>query len=148
MPHSDLHTLIEMYLIAQRRFHCSLIQRSRAVSKCANVFQLCLFNSAPPQQHALGFMHKHELAFQLSPHITNLNLNEPPLQIHQQAMTLHPPIHPPQPNPLRYPTTPSDTYSPAGNNFTPSLKAPPPPRTHTHTCTPFCRNPTSCTVLI
>lgn len=33
-------------------------------------------------------MHKHEVAFQLSPHITNLNLNEPPLQIHQQAMTL------------------------------------------------------------
>lgn len=42
-------------------------------------------------------MHKHELAFQLSPHITNLNLNEPPLQIHQQAMTLHPPSPSPTP---------------------------------------------------
>lgn len=32
--------------------------------------------------------------FKLSPHITNLNLNEPPLQIHQQAMTLHPLLGP------------------------------------------------------
>lgn len=44
-------------------------------------------------------MHKHELAFQLSPHITNLNLNEPPLQIHQQAMTLLP-----SPSPTPYST--------------------------------------------
>lgn len=35
-----------------------------------NAFQLCLFKpGAPPRQHALGFMHKHELAFQaLSSH--------------------------------------------------------------------------------
>lgn len=85
-------------------------------------------------------MHKHELAFQLSPHITNLNLNEPPLQIHQQAMTLHPPPPQPQPNPLLYPTTPSDTYTPAGNNFTPSLKAPPPSPMRTHSY-PFLPQP-------
>lgn len=80
-------------------------------------------------------MHKHELAFQLSPHITNLNLNEPPLQIHQQAMTLRPPPPPPQPqpNPLLYPTTtPSDTYTPAGNNFTPSLSPQSPHHQHHH----------------
>ncbi|MEQ2266658.1 hypothetical protein XENORESO_014364 [Xenotaenia resolanae] len=81
--------------------------------------------------------------FKLSPHITNLNLNEPPLQIHQQAMTL--PTPPPQlrsPNPLLYSTTPSDTYTTAGNNFTPSLEAPPHHHhynlrsTHTHALVP------------
>lgn len=112
---------------------------------CECISGLCLFKSAPPWQHALGFMHKHELAFQLSPHITNLNLNEPPLQIHQQAMTLRtaphpslPPVSPP-PSPTPY-STPSDTYTPAGNNFTPSLSAPepppPPPPSSPHTLVP------------
>lgn len=89
-------------------------------------------------------MHKHELAFQLSPHITNLNLNEPPLQIHQQAMTLHPPI----PNPTPYSTPlPSATHihQQAIISRHPSK---PPFSPRTHTSTPFCRNPTSCTVLI
>lgn len=88
-----------------------LLYRERAALElCGRIFGgLCLFKSAPPWQHALGFMHKHELAFQLSPHITNLNLNEPPLQIHQQAMTLRPPptalatAPPPCPTPYSLP---------------------------------------------
>lgn len=131
MPQIGLHTLIEMYLIAQRCVDCSLIQRSRAVSKCANVFQLCLFNSAPPPQHALGFMHKHELAFQLSPHITNLNLNEPPLQIHQQAMTLHPPSTHPSPTPYSTPPPPA-THIHQQAIISRHLSEPPPIHANTH----------------
>lgn len=57
-------------------------------------------------------------------------------------MTLTPPPHH-QPNPLLYPTTPSDTYTPAGNNFTPSLN-PLLPTTTTfsaHIRTPFLPQP-------
>lgn len=92
-----------IYLVA----HCCCKSYDAVLSGAAVVFQLCLFNSTPPQQHALGFMHKHELAFQLSPHITNLNLNEPPLQIHQQAMTLNPPPSNSSPTPYSTPLPPA-----------------------------------------
>ncbi|KAJ0069457.1 hypothetical protein NL108_006069 [Boleophthalmus pectinirostris] len=83
-------------------------------------------------------MHKHELAFRLSPHITNLNLNEPPLQIDQQAMTLHPPPPGPTPSPpARYPQRhiftsrqsfhaipQSPTFSPRAATRTPFLPQP------------------------
>lgn len=86
--------------------------------------------------------------FKLSPHITNLNLNEPPLQIHQQAMTLHPPSPASaQPPTLLPPAT--HIHQQAIISRHPS-KPPHPPtlHAHTHTRTPLCRNPTSCTVLI
>lgn len=110
----------------------------------ASAFELCLFKSGIHQRSMLwDSCINMSWPFKLSPHITNLNLNEPPLQIHQQAMTL-PPLFL-SPNPLLNSTTPSDTYTPAGNNFTPSLKAPPPstyaPRTHMHLYPLFSATP-------
>lgn len=98
-PHPN--TLIEMYLIAQRPTEAL----SKGAELCLKVwmyFSSVSLTRGSTTAACFGFMHKHELAFQLSPHITNLNLNEPPLQIHQQAMTLHPP----HPTPTQPPTLP------------------------------------------
>lgn len=138
-----LHTHIENYPVALRGFRWILILWNRGVSGCANIFQLCLFNSGRHHSSMLwDSCINMSWPFKLSPHITNLNLNEPPLQIHQQAMTLHPLLGPgPSPYSILLPPA-THIHQQAIISRYPSI----PP--HTHARTPFCRNPTSCTVLI